>query len=416
MVRASALVIGAFVLAAAGCNRREEPPPQPQFRPTATVKDIMTSIIDPEADVLWNSVATIVSLTGTEERAPQTDEEWAAVRRSAVQLVEATNLLRIPHRLVAKPGEKSENPRIELQPETIQKLIAEDQARWTGLVDRLHDAAVPALKAIEEKNAKGLFDAGEHLEQACEACHQRYWYPPGEASAWKHEPGGRLVEDAPVAKVLAGKGGTITGHIRVKGTIPGNAVIRMGMDPKCAALNAGKRPVQEVVSATADGGLANVFLSLQGSFAASPVPAEPVLIDQRDCMYVPRVVGARVGQAIHVRNSDDLFHNVHGVSGHGNGFNVGQPKVGIVQELRLKEPETMVRVACDVHRWMTAFVGVVSHPYFATSGAGGTFTIANVPAGTHTIQAWHELFGVVTQTVRVTEGSTSTVEFSYAAK
>ena len=73
----------------------------------------------------------------------------------------------------------------------------------------------------------------------------------------------------------------------------------------------------------------------------------------------------------------------------------------------------MLRVTCDVHRWMTAFVGVVSHPYFATSGVGGTFTIANVPAGTHTIQAWHELFGVVTQTVQVTEGSTSTVEFTY---
>ena len=202
------------------------------------------------------------------------------------------------------------------------------QARWAGLVDRLHDAAVPALKATEEKNAKGLFDAGEHMEQACEACHQQYWYPPGEASAWKHEPGGRLVENAPAASVQAGKGGTITGHIGVKGTIPGNAVIRMGMDPKCAALNAGKRPVQEVVSASADGGLANVFVSLQGSFPASPVPAEPVTIDQRDCMYVPRVVGARVGQAVLVRNSDDLFHNVHGVSGRGNAFNFGQPKVG----------------------------------------------------------------------------------------
>ena len=75
----------------------------------------------------------------------------------------------------------------------------------------------------------------------------------------------------------------------------------------------------------------------------------------------------------------------------------------------------MLRVACDVHRWMTAFVGVVNHPYFATSGAAGTFTIANVPAGTHTIQAWHELFGVVTQTVSVTEGSTSSVEFTYSA-
>ena len=199
----------------------------------------------------------------------------------------------------------------------------------------------------------------------------------------------------------------------MKGKVPGNQVIRMGMDPGCAQLNAGKRPVQEVVAASADGSLANVFVSLQGSFPAAPVSAQAVTIDQRGCMYVPRVVGAQVGQTVQVRNSDELLHNVHGTSTHGNAFNFGQPKAGIVQELRLKDPEIMLRVTCDVHRWMTAFVGVVNHPYFATSGVGGTFTIANVPAGTHTIQAWHELFGVVTQTVRVTEGSTSTVEFTY---
>jgi plastocyanin len=410
-----AVVLGALSvlgLAAAGCGSREEPQPQSQFRPTATVKDIMTSVVDPEADVLWNSVATIVSLTGTEEREPKTDEEWAAVRQSAVQLVEATNLLRIPGRLVARPGEKSENPRIELQPETIQKMIAEDPATWSKLVDRLHDAAVPALKAIESRNAKGLFDAGEHIEHACEACHQQYWYPPKEASAWKHEPGGRI-DDSAVASVPAGKGGTITGRVAVKGKVPGNQVIRMGMDPMCAKISAGKRAVQEVVAAGADGSLANVFVSLQGSFPSTPVPSQPVTIDQRGCMYVPRVAGAQVGQTIQVRNSDELLHNVHSTSSHGNSFNFSQPKAGIVQEIRLKEPETMLRVTCDVHRWMTAFVGVVSHPYFATSGAGGTFAIANVPAGTHTIQAWHELFGVLTQSVRVTEGSTTTVEFGF---
>jgi len=412
-----AVTLGAFsalVLAAAGCGRREEPAPQPQFRPTATVKDIMTSIVDPESDVLWNAVATIVSLTGTEEREPKTDEEWAAVRRSAVQLVEATNLLRIPGRLVAKHGEKSENPRIELQPETIQRMIAEDPAKWTKLVDGLHDAALPALTAADAKSAKGLFDAGEHMERACESCHQQYWYPPKEAAAWKQEPGGHI-DNAPVAAVAATKGGTITGRIAVKGKVPGNQVIRMGMDPMCAQLNAGKRPVQEVVSAGADGSLANVFVSLQGSFPAAPPPAQPVTIDQRGCMYVPRVVGAQVGQTVQVRNSDEVLHNVHGNSTHGNAFNFSQPKAGVVQELHLKDPEIMLRVACDVHRWMTAFVGVVNHPYFATSGAGGTFMIANVPAGTHTIQAWHELFGVVTQTVKVTEGATTTVDFGYAA-
>ena len=359
----------------------------------------MVSIIDPQADVLWNAVATIVSAEGTEEREPRTEEEWTAVRQGAVQLVEATNLLRVPGRLVARHGEKSENPRIELEPETIQKLIADDPATWAALVDRLHDAAVPALNAANARNPKGLFDAGEHIEHACEACHQHYWYPPKDATAWKIEAASTNTNAAAaVPSAPISKSGTIKGHVRVKGPLPGNAVIRMGMDPMCATLNAGKRPVQEVVAATADGSLANVFVSLQGSFPASPVPTEPVTIDQRACVYVPRVVGARVGQTLQVRNSDDLLHNVHGVSAHDNGFNVSQPKAGIVQQLQLKTPEMMLRVTCDVHRWMTAFVGVVSHPYFATSNVAGTFTIDNVPEGTYTIQAWHERYGVTTQT------------------
>jgi plastocyanin len=416
------LALSAPALILSGCSAREDPQPQSDFRPTATIKDIMVSIIDPEADVLWNSVATIVSLSGTEERQPRTDEEWATVRRSAIQLVEATNLLRIPGRKVAKPGEKSENPRIELEPETIQTLIAEDPATWARLINRLHDAAVAGLNATNAKNAQGLFDAGEHIEHACEACHQQYWYPPAQAPAWKKETptfdrdSTALGPNANPASAQPTKGGTVKGHIRVNGKVPGNPVIRMGMDPMCATLNAGKRPVQEIVAASADGSLANVFVSLQGSFPASPVPSEPVTIDQRACVYVPRVVGARVGQTLQVRNSDELLHNVHGVSAHGSSFNISQPKAGVVTQLPLKTGEIMLRVTCDVHRWMTAFVGVVSHPYFATTGGGGTYTINNVPAGTHTIQAWHEQFGVVTQTVRVAAGSTTTVDFTYPTK
>lgn len=210
--------------------------------------------------------------------------------------------------------------------------------------------------------------------------------------------------------------GTIKGHVRVKGTLPGNPIIRMGMDPMCAKLNAGTRPVQAIVAATADGSLANVFVSLQGSFPATPVPAEPVTIDQRACVYVPRVVGARAGQTLQVRNSDELLHNVHGVSAHGNSFNISQPKAGIARQLPLTRAEIMLPITCDVHRWMTAFVGVVSHPYFATTGVAGTYVIETVPAGTYTIQAWHERFGVVTQNVRVTAGATSAVEFVYTSR
>lgn len=208
--------------------------------------------------------------------------------------------------------------------------------------------------------------------------------------------------------------GTITGRIRLTGKSPGNPIIRMGMDPKCAQMNAGKRRVHENVVAAPDGSLANVFVKLEGSFPQTRVPTEPAVLDQRGCIYGPRVLGVRVGQMLQVRNSDDLLHNVHGISSRANGFNVSEPKAGMVQQFRLKDEEVMLRLQCDVHKWMTAFVGVVKHPYFAVTGTAGTFEIENVPAGTQTIQAWHERFGLLTQSVRVKRGATVTVDFTYA--
>lgn len=207
--------------------------------------------------------------------------------------------------------------------------------------------------------------------------------------------------------------GTIKGHIRLTGKLPGNPVIRMGADPMCSRMNAGKRVVQESVAATADGSLANVFVKLQGSFPQTPVPAQPVTIDQRGCIYGPRVVGVRQGQVLQVRNDDALLHNVHGVSASNNGFNVGQPMAGMVNKFTLKSEEIMLRLRCDIHSWMTAFVGIVAHPYFAVSNASGTFEIVDVPVGRHTIGTWHERYGPLKQTVQVTAGATATVDLIY---
>jgi plastocyanin len=198
----------------------------------------------------------------------------------------------------------------------------------------------------------------------------------------------------------------------LNGKSPGNLVIRMGVDPKCAQLNAGKQVVQEAVVTSNDGGLANVFVKLQGSFPQTPVPAEPVVIDQRGCIYRPRVLGIRAGQTLQIRNSDALSHNVHSVSSI-NAFNVGQGNAGAISSFKLKDEPDMVQLKCDIHRWMTAYVGVVNHPYFAVTGEAGSFVIEKVPAGTHTIQTWHERYGVRTQTVRVTAGTITTVDFTY---
>ena len=209
-------------------------------------------------------------------------------------------------------------------------------------------------------------------------------------------------------------GGSIRGHVGVGGPIPGNGLIRMGMDPKCAAMNAGARVFDRAVVAMADGSLADVFVKLDGVFPQTPVPAEPVVVDQRQCVYGPRVVGVRVGQTLRIRNDDDLLHNVHSSSGNGNTFNVGQPKAGMVFSLTPKAEEIMVKLGCDVHRWMTAYVGVVSHPYFAVSSDDGTFVITGVPTGTYTIRAWHERFGELSKGVTVKAGAPSIVDIGYS--
>ncbi len=216
--------------------------------------------------------------------------------------------------------------------------------------------------------------------------------------------------------VVAASGGTIKGRVRFTGKEPGNRVIRMGMDPMCAAANRGKQTVNEVYKVGEDNALDNVFVKVEGTFPATPAPSQPVEIDQKACVYTPRVVGARVGQTLRVKNSDNWLHNIHSDSSKGNEINRSTPQAGLDVRLTLKAEE-MLRIGCDVHRWMTAWVGVVSHPYFAVSeGEHGTFTIANVPAGRRTLTAWHEGFGTLTKAVDVKDGQTVTVDFVYVQK
>ena len=207
--------------------------------------------------------------------------------------------------------------------------------------------------------------------------------------------------------------GSIKGHIHLSGKLPGNPFIRMGMDPMCTKASAGKRVLQEYVVATADGSLANVFVNLKGNVPQTPVPTQPVTLDQRGCLFFPRVLGVRLGQTLQVKNSDAFLHNAHALSGKDQGFNVGQPTAGNVYNWKAKTEEVMLHIKCDIHNWMNAYVGIVSNPYFAVSDMTGTFHIDKVPAGTYTLQAWHERFGALTKTVSVKAGGVATVDFTY---
>jgi hypothetical protein len=173
------LSLSVLMVGAGSC--RASQPPQSDYRPTSTIKDIMDSMVDANADAVWDAVAIEVTVTGTEQRAPKTDEEWKNVRRHAIPVLEATNLLLIPGRKVARPGEKADSPKVELAPERIQTLIDQDRESFVKLAHGLHDAMVVAIKAIDDKNPDALFDAGDGIDKACENCHLKYWYPGKQA-------------------------------------------------------------------------------------------------------------------------------------------------------------------------------------------------------------------------------------------
>ncbi len=165
-------LLAGVVCVGAACSRS----PAPEFQPTATVKDIMDSVVDPNADAIWDSVEIVATLQGTEEKAPTTDEDWKNLRRHAISLLEASNLLLVPGRRVARPGEKAEDERVDLKPEEIEDRVKNDPRAWTNGAHELHAATLESLHAIEARDVKALLNAGDVLDQACETCHRRYWY------------------------------------------------------------------------------------------------------------------------------------------------------------------------------------------------------------------------------------------------
>jgi len=168
-------VLATLLCVAGGCSR---PASQaPELATEATIKDLMDAMVDPNAEYLFDNIVEIVDEKGIIDKTPKTDEEWKEVRRRALMLFEAPNLLVAPGRLVAKPGDKAEYPEVELGAEQIQQLINGDRAAFVRRAQRLQDAAALALKAIDARDKKQLFAALGDVDKACESCHLHYWYP-----------------------------------------------------------------------------------------------------------------------------------------------------------------------------------------------------------------------------------------------
>ncbi len=232
---------------------------------------------------------------------------------------------------------------------------------------------------------------------------------------------GEQKEAAPAAppanaqRVDPATSGALSGRVSFEGTAPENRMVKISGDPLCARAHAGGMAFENYI--VKDGGLDNVFVYVKDGLGNYyfDAPAQPVKLDQQGCRYVPHVVGVQVGQAVEVSNSDATMHNVHAVPAVNREMNIGQHVKDQKNTHTFTAAEVMVPLKCDLHPWMNAYVGVVAHPYYAVTKDGGRFELKNLPAGTYTIEAWHEKAGTQTQQVTIGQKETKDVNFTFKA-
>jgi hypothetical protein len=204
----------------------------------------------------------------------------------------------------------------------------------------------------------------------------------------------------------------VFGNIRFEGTPPVMAPVRVGGSRFCVQNARGT--TQQDVLVTDQSLLRNVVVyvrSGQKPMKYAP-PSEPAILDQERCLYVPHVITLMTGQKLTIKNSDDTFHNTHGMPAASPPFNIGQPVLGAENTVTFAHPETPFKVGCDLHAWMGAWVAVYDHPFHTTSGDSGTYEL-KLPPGKYEIAAWHERYGEKTSNIEVNDKSEVQLDFSF---
>jgi hypothetical protein len=218
----------------------------------------------------------------------------------------------------------------------------------------------------------------------------------------------------PVTEVDPATAGKISGKVMFEGTAPEPELIDMAAEPTCQEQYPEGAFTEKVV-VNDNGTLAHVFVYVKSGLEGKnfALPSEPALLDQKGCHYDPHVFGVQTNQPIIIRNSDPFLHNIHPQPKNSRAFNIGQPKQGMETEKSFPAAEIMITVGCDVHDWMSAYIGVIDHPYFAVTGSDGSFEIPNLPPGDYVVEAWHEEYGAQEMKVTVGEKQSATADFTF---
>src|SRR5882672_6712235 len=225
---------------------------------------------------------------------------------------------------------------------------------------------------------------------------------------------------APAANAPAGKtvdpatAGEVSGSVKLDGAAPKAKTINMAAEPACSKGRTSPAMTEEVV--TGDGGsLANVVVYVKTGLDgySFPAPASAAKIEQQGCQYHPHVVAMQVGQNIDVVNNDQTTHNIHPIPKDNREWNESQPPGATPIEKSFTREEIAIPVKCNVHPWMKAYMAVLPNPAFQVTDKDGKFDLKNLPPGTYTLVAWHELYGTSEQTVTVGPKESKTVTFTF---
>ena len=206
-------------------------------------------------------------------------------------------------------------------------------------------------------------------------------------------------------------GGSISGTVKFKGTAPAPKKLDVGKDKEVCD----KSPKMDQSLIVKDGNLANAVVTITDIKKGKKIELKKVTVDQNGCEYKPHVVVFPAGSAIEILNPDGILHNIHSYSKVNSPFNQAQPKFKKSLEVKIEKPEA-VEVKCDVHGWMHGWLVATETPYFAVTDGSGSFKLTDVPAGSYTVEVWHEKLGKSTQKVTVKAKEEAKVNFEIAGK
>jgi hypothetical protein len=235
---------------------------------------------------------------------------------------------------------------------------------------------------------------------------------PDTSEAPKSEPT-KTAAGTPTATDEA-NAGSLTGKVSFTGDKPVMKNISMDATPACARAHTTAQKSQEVV-VNGNGTLKNVFVWVKAGLPDKQwaAPTGAVKLEQKGCMYEPHVLGVMTNQEIEIVNGDPTNHNIHPQPKDNREWNESQPPGGENKKKTFARQEVMISVKCNVHPWMRAYIGVVSHPFFAVTGEDGTYTIKGLPPGTYTLEAWHERYPVQDVQITVAPKETKTADFDF---